>query len=132
VRGDPVRDVSTRSAERPPQPPRAKGGGARGCPLPQFSRLRPQAFPNAARGEWKIEKVGAIGAGRRDWGFSAVFPIARGGRSGGAIEKRSARLDGSRGTRNAEWRRIEDRRWRIDGNGGVEEQGSDEWAAVSM
>jgi hypothetical protein len=40
----------------------------------------------------KIEKVGAIGAGRRDWDFSAVFPIARGRRWSGAIEKRSARL----------------------------------------
>ena len=45
----------------------------------------------------KSKKVGAIGAGRRDWDFSAVFPIAPGAGWGGAIDERSARLEGHRG-----------------------------------
>src|SRR5262245_63181948 len=60
----------------PPWPPLTKGG----------SNLLSQGSGP------KIEKVRAIGAGPRDWDFSAVFPIARGARLGGAFEKRSARL----------------------------------------
>src|SRR5262245_31077372 len=40
----------------------------------------------------KSKKVRAIGAGPRDWGFSAVFPNARRGGRSSAIEERSTRL----------------------------------------
>jgi hypothetical protein len=45
-----------------------------------------------ARRSEKLKRCARLDEGARDWNFSAVFPIARGRRQRGAIEKRSTRL----------------------------------------
>ena len=54
-----------------------------------WDRLVPSSLRTQAS---KLKRSSRLDEGPHDWSFSAVFPIVRGRRWGGAIEKRSTRL----------------------------------------
>jgi hypothetical protein len=72
------------------------------CDESQYSRV----LQNAARGDGKSKRYARLGSGPRDWGFSAVFPIARGGPDGAARLRKGRRdwtASGECGVRNSDF-----------------------------